>query len=863
MATLIVTNTNNRGTGSLRAAIASANDGDTIRFSPTLANRTIRLERQLVIDKNLTIDGSDARNLTLSGENQTRILHITYDYSDVVLRNLTFANGRAVDDDPDTALQGGAIEVRDSNTLVVENSRFINNRGERGGAIFVSYGSTATIKDSVFDGNDGTSTDGFSAGAISTFGGGTGAQVVNSNGVRDVGGGAFLDISGSTFTNNKGTYGAVYTLLTDLKVEDSVFRNNEALREGGAIFTDGANGTEQADDIGGTTIIRNVVAEGNKGGAVYGGAFYFFGYSKDRYIIENSRITNNTARRGAGIAVQSARDAEPGDGVRLIIRDSIIDNNTGSSQGGGLWADVKGGVTIEGSTFANNQVTSSGSVPLGGAIVLNTPEEIQSTITDTTFINNTASAQAGSIWIRSRTAAQNLTIRDSQFANNRSGNNQLENTVNFPAINGGGNTVQNTDGIDDGLEDAELVDVLEIDPLPAIPADPTPTPRPEPTPPRPEPEPDPSPQPEPEPEPTPDPSPQPEPEPEPTPEPEPVPEPTPIISEPVPAPIPTPTDSARFTLGLNLVQGNTNSVNELLVVETDDATGQIDGIAPGAAGYDEALLEYAVVVFSTLKTGQLPEVMANRTLMFAKDSHLQFAMLENGSLDSRRRGGAGVLKLVYPVENRLPIAANTLQAGGLKLNLQAEGAPGDATPIELQTVHQATAPLGSSLQGYITDSELLDFRNESGVRTVTFEVSRSAGYNNLVGFYRVENEQGQIFDDFGNLLNPGDDGYREAALNNRLTDVNLTGRNGRTETFTAAIEMGQLLSSFIVVDGSTEQLTDTIASNDPSIYFTHIGANADGVDHVRLLGDNTFGFEDLSGGGDLDYNDLVVKTVVT
>ena len=308
------------------------------------------------------------------------------------------------------------------------------------------------------------------------------------------------------------------------------------------------------------------------------------------------------------------------------------------------------------------------------------------------------------------------------------------------------------------------------------------------------------------------------------------------------------------------MRGNTESVNELLVVETDDATGRIDGIAPGAAGYDEALLEYAIVVFSTLKTDQLPDIGVDRTLMFAQDSHLQFALLENGSLDSRRRGGAGALQLVYPFENRLPIAANVLQAPGLKLNLQAEGG---TTPIELETTHQATPPLGSGLQGYISDSELLDFRNESGIRTVTFEVSRSAGYNNLVGFYRVENEQGQVFDDFGNLLNPGDDGYREAALNNRLMNVNLTGRNGRTETVTAAIEMGRLLSSFIVVDGTIEQLSDDMASNDPSIYFTHIGANTDGVDHVRLLGDNTFGFEDLSGGGDLDYNDLVVKTVVT
>jgi len=42
-------------------------------------------------------------------------------------------------------------------------------------------------------------------------------------------------------------------------------------------------------------------------------------------------------------------------------------------------------------------------------------------------------------------------------------------------------------------------------------------------------------------------------------------------------------------------------------------------------------------------------------------------------------------------------------------------------------------------------------------------------------------------------------------------------------------------------------------------YFAFTGANPDGVDHVRLLGDNTIGFEDQLGGGDRDYNDLVVQ----
>ncbi|MEM9007753.1 MAG: LamG-like jellyroll fold domain-containing protein [Cyanobacteria bacterium P01_F01_bin.86] len=477
MATITVTNTKDSGTGSLRDAIALAEDGDTISFAPDLAGQTIRLNEQLVVDKSLTIDGDAAPGLTLSGENKTRILHISYDYSDVVLRNLTFANGNAVDNDPNTTLQGGAIEVRDPNTLEVENSRFINNKGERGGAIFMSYGSKATIKDSVFDGNDGSSAnDGFSAGAISTYGGGEGATVVNSNGDRNVGGDALLDISGTTFTNNKGTYGAVYTLLTNLEVEDSTFKGNVGNNGSGAIFTDGANGTEKPDNLGGTTVIRNVVAEDNVGNGDYGGAFFLWGYSKDTYIIEDTQIINNTARRGGGLAVMSGRDEGAGNGTQLIIRNSIIEGNTAPSQGGGLWTDVKGGVTIDNSTFADNSVTNENG-GIGGAVVLNTGKTVKNTIENTTFVDNSASDGAGSIWIAGKENAQNLTISDSQFANNRSRGKAIENTVNFEATDGGGNLVQNTNGVDTGLPTATEVENLPLNPTePATPSDPKPAP---------------------------------------------------------------------------------------------------------------------------------------------------------------------------------------------------------------------------------------------------------------------------------------------------------------------------------------------------------------------------------------------------
>ena len=42
-----------------------------------------------------------------------------------------------------------------------------------------------------------------------------------------------------------------------------------------------------------------------------------------------------------------------------------------------------------------------------------------------------------------------------------------------------------------------------------------------------------------------------------------------------------------------------------------------------------------------------------------------------------------------------------------------------------------------------------------------------------------------------------------------------------------------------------------------------LGANGDRVDHIRLLGNNTWGFEDLAGAGDGDFNDVIVKMNLT
>jgi hypothetical protein len=439
--TLTVTTNLDSGPGSLRDTLASAPSQAIVRFAPSLANQTITLQSQLTIQNDVTIDGQDAANLTLSGNNTTRILRIDYKFIDVTLRYLTFTQGKAVDADAGTTLRGGAIELLDPNTLTVENCTFTNNAGERSGAIFVGYGARATIRSSTFVGNDGTAAgDGFSAGAISTYGGGTGSTVL----ANGVGGSAFLDIRDCTFTNNTGTYGAVYVLLGGLRVEDSTFTANVGTSGAGAIFTDGANGgAGGAGLLGGETFIRNVQALDNRnnGTGSYGGAFYFYGYSGDAYVIENSTLLNNVAFRGGALGVQATGTTS------LLIRNTTLAGNNSLNQGGALWTDVDGpdGIRIENSTFSGNRNTDGmGGGTIGGAIVFNVGTAAKMVITNSTFANNFSAEQTGNIWIAGAPQAQNLTITNSLFAGNRAPTfgGTSEQTVNFPVLSGGGNFIQ-------------------------------------------------------------------------------------------------------------------------------------------------------------------------------------------------------------------------------------------------------------------------------------------------------------------------------------------------------------------------------------------------------------------------------------
>jgi|GEM_PF-6797864 len=406
MSIITVTNNANSGIGSLRHAIYTAQSGDIIKFDSSLTNQTITLNSQIGIRKSLTIDGSDASGITISGGEQTNILRLGQENESLTVRNLTLTDSYY------EATAGGAIWAAENSTINIENVDFNNNVSD-GAALHGQAGSVITVVNSTFDKNDGAiiSDKSYSAGAISLFAYGS------------------LTIKNSIFTNNKSLGGgAIRVTSSDLIIEDSIFTGNDSTfgadKEfidvpggGGAIYLDAASvpndprfygnlpgHNNQGETEGGVFKVSNSHFENNRA-AGQGGAIMAWGYSQDRVIISDSKIINNEV-------IKNKSGMAQGGGVWIMgfgeIENTIIANNKSADLGGGLyvWGEVPS--KIFNSDFSGNQAVN------GGAIY-DALWASQLDIKNTNFDSNSATNEAGIFYSKNN---RPVSFQDSQFANN-------------------------------------------------------------------------------------------------------------------------------------------------------------------------------------------------------------------------------------------------------------------------------------------------------------------------------------------------------------------------------------------------------------------------------------------------------------
>lgn len=201
----------------------------------------------------------------------------------------------------------------------------------------------------------------------------------------------------------------------------------------------------------------------------------------------------------------------------------------------------------------------------------------------------------------------------------------------------------------------------------------------------------------------------------------------------------------------------------------------------------------------------------------------------------------------------------SLQPGSLDA-VDAQGAPEvlatGQNGIELAFSLQKMAWMGladlvASEQGW---APLLDFTALADQRlSASVRLQRDAALETSAGFYRILDRQGTVRDPLsGALLRPGAAGYAAAALAEAVQEGPLVGLHtprGQASLREGRVQEQGLLAPYAQVSGD-------------GTYFAFAAANPDGIEHFLTLGKNVFGFEDLRGGGDRDFNDLVISLAV-
>jgi myo-inositol-hexaphosphate 3-phosphohydrolase len=326
-------------------------------------------------------------------------------------------------------------------------------------------------------------------------------------------------------------------------------------------------------------------------------------------------------------------------------------------------------------------------------------------------------------------------------------------------------------------------------------------------------------------------------------------------------------DNGKPKLSISVTGSNSTQVNELGVFLVDDATGKINGIAPGAAGYTQAALDRGKVILSAL--ANIPNGFnssdLSRLLEFNSGENIRFFLVKNSTIDAVRAGVTPTADILFSSASTQKVTS--LSDGGF--SLAWEDASGRSVSdfqdlvVKIQASNQAL-PLGIGVQDS-PQGELIDLRGVTQQVKADFVLNREAAFNNFVGFYQVVDVNGgiDINSDGKADIFPGQTGYTTAAVKERVVGIDLSVNNQGTATFTGIFQGGSLFAPFMIADGRPEALLDANASNDPTVYFAFLGANFGKADHIRLLGNNTFGFEDLPLGGDKDYNDVILKVNLT
>ena len=169
-----------------------------------------------------------------------------------------------------------------------------------------------------------------------------------------------------------------------------------------------------------------------------------------------------------------------------------------------------------------------------------------------------------------------------------------------------------------------------------------------------------------------------------------------------------------------------------------------------------------------------------------------------------------------------------------------------------------------------------NYNQSTGKQTLENTLKQtSAAFTNLFGLYEIDDATGAV-----NGILPGQSGYAKAALSKVVSNfVVRAGGSGNGVTGDVIVSGDKTYAPFVIANGGKssgniqEAINAFFGANPnnsaataqdytslPVAYFSFGAANPDGAAHIKSLGNNIFGFEDLPAGvgvSDYDFNDIV------
>ncbi|MEH2401731.1 DUF4347 domain-containing protein [Nostoc sp.] len=357
----VVTNTNDSGAGSLRQAILNANatlGADTITFAGLFTDATPDIitltSGKLTITNDITILGTGASNVTISGNNVSGVLEISGSGTDASIDGLKIANANDL---------LGSILVNSNTSLNLTRSTVSDNNGVVGG---IFNRGTLSLTGSTVSGNSGSLLGGgiFNKGNLSL----TGSTVSNNNVDLDFipayGGGIFnigkLSITGSTVSNNSAfasglnrgsidpypSFGGGIYNLGSLDITRSTVSNNSA-SDGGGISNSGTF------SLTGSTVSAN--------SAYYDGGGI---YNNGTLSLANDTITDNISKGFVADIGDGGGVFNNSDGT-VIVGNTVIAGNFDmapniNSEPFIFTPDVSGNFTDAGNNLIGDRTGSTG-----------------------------------------------------------------------------------------------------------------------------------------------------------------------------------------------------------------------------------------------------------------------------------------------------------------------------------------------------------------------------------------------------------------------------------------------------------------------------------------------------------------------